>query len=440
MEICLGNSKNSVPSTIAAYSGISLKIKTEKGSEKMEVPYKCFGTLENKTYLMNQEKSEFIKSKATKFAYFSEKNICLDVLILHFVEEIPLNYDAHNQICNAMGGRMLTLEEIIVNRLFILDSVSHLINNTIKERHEDLTETKLWIHGNKTTRYSVLGLGCPFIFSSGKKRLQADTLNWHYAKCNDQSLPNLCIAPRLRKFYLYSSLTLYGNEFVLDSEAATMNLYTGEGYYKNAKMYKKSDQWLLSVKFYTDVASLEKKLQPIGRNFWFFQGKKYLITLTPCNTTEFACSDGQCLPQSVRCNKKIECRDESDENECEFIKKHKSYEIAAIPPPPKSQDILQIEVDLSLIEMADISSNNGIIEFDIMFFYTWYDSRLEIWNPSPNRIIPCSQIWHPAVHMMQGQEKGFQVPFDHNFETCFIKKLDERNIQQSFSDPYMGKW
>ena len=434
VEICFGNSKSSVPSTVAAYSGISLQMKTEDESEEMKsLPYECFGALENKTYLMNQENSEFIKSDATKFNYYSAKEICLDVLMLHVVDETPLNYDAHNQLCNAMGGRMLTFEEIKVLKLFLLDNLSDN-NSTLREHHENKTETYLWLHGNKTRRFAVLGLGCPTVLSSDLKILQTD-VELYYAACDYQSLPNFCIAPRLRKFYLYSSLTIFGNKFFLDSEAATMLLYNAQ----HAKMYKKNNHWHLSARFYKDLATLDINLHPIGRSFWLFRGKKYQVTVTACNTEEFACSDGQCLPQSVRCNNKVECKDESDEDGCKFIRKQKSYQTTASPPPQKSQIVAQVKLDMKLVEIADISSNDGIIKFELLLFYLWRDPRLKIWYPSAGQKFPCSQIWYPHLHMVQGRSSGFQVPFNYNFQTCQIIDYEEQYIQKSFKDPYMGK-
>ena len=41
-----------------------------------------------------------------------------------------------------------------------------------------------------------------------------------------------------------------------------------------------------------------------------------MLTFTVCRTTEFSCDDGQCIPIVLRCNDVINCRDSSDEKNC----------------------------------------------------------------------------------------------------------------------------
>lgn len=35
-----------------------------------------------------------------------------------------------------------------------------------------------------------------------------------------------------------------------------------------------------------------------------------------CHSSEFRCSNGECVPMSSRCNNRVDCRDRSDELSC----------------------------------------------------------------------------------------------------------------------------
>jgi hypothetical protein len=38
--------------------------------------------------------------------------------------------------------------------------------------------------------------------------------------------------------------------------------------------------------------------------------------LTGCSSSEFQCESGECISLSGRCNRRVECRDGSDEDNC----------------------------------------------------------------------------------------------------------------------------
>ena len=63
------------------------------------------------------------------------------------------------------------------------------------------------------------------------------------------------------------------------------------------------------------------------------KGKPYNITLklTGCADHEFTCDDGQCVDIGKRCDQIINCRDESDEQDCSILELKSGYN-KMIPP------------------------------------------------------------------------------------------------------------
>ena len=63
------------------------------------------------------------------------------------------------------------------------------------------------------------------------------------------------------------------------------------------------------------------------------KGQPYNITLklSGCSEDEFTCADGQCISINSRCDQIINCRDESDEQECKLLVLKNGYN-KAIPP------------------------------------------------------------------------------------------------------------
>ena len=92
--------------------------------------------------------------------------------------------------------------------------------------------------------------------------------------------------------------------------------------------------WVLYDRRDSSAKAVSKALETsllIGRHTFDFGGvpndictansvsKKLRVKLTSCQEGEFTCSDGQCVTMKQRCDQIVQCRDESDEDDCRCL-------------------------------------------------------------------------------------------------------------------------
>nr|XP_045595243.1 uncharacterized protein LOC123756207 [Procambarus clarkii] len=58
-----------------------------------------------------------------------------------------------------------------------------------------------------------------------------------------------------------------------------------------------------------------------------------VLTLSPCTSEEFTCTDGTCIPFLLRCDLKFDCDDKTDETQCNIINFPSDYR-SKLPPRP----------------------------------------------------------------------------------------------------------
>ena len=91
-----------------------------------------------------------------------------------------------------------------------------------------------------------------------------------------------------------------------------------------------TNQWILTDAL-SDVTAMSRATKLsylLGKHKWTIsndafecnEGKPYttFLKLTGCKVDEFTCNDGQCVKMEERCNQIPDCRDESDERQCQL--------------------------------------------------------------------------------------------------------------------------
>lgn len=79
---------------------------------------------------------------------------------------------------------------------------------------------------------------------------------------------------------------------------------------------------------------------PMGRNNWTMESEVcerkgvQVLQLSSCNNGQYTCRDGSCIPRLQRCDRRPDCHDESDEQECQLVRRPLGYH-HSLPPPSK---------------------------------------------------------------------------------------------------------
>ena len=68
-----------------------------------------------------------------------------------------------------------------------------------------------------------------------------------------------------------------------------------------------------------------------GRNRCGEEGSLQELKLTACDSRQFTCSKGHCIPLESRCDQTIDCADASDEKNCKIVEMKETYN-GNIPP------------------------------------------------------------------------------------------------------------
>ncbi|XP_063600331.1 uncharacterized protein LOC134776511 [Penaeus indicus] len=146
------------------------------------------------------------------------------------------------------------------------------------------------------------------------------------------------------------------------------------------------DFWQISR---SDKPSVKATLQtdspydyPFGRHTWTVVNDvcgrtNVTILITSCKDGQFSCNDGSCIDIQHRCNLEIDCRDESDEMDCDFLTLDHSYN--SDNPPPRTNALSPVSVKLNLDIYAIRSIDVGEFRFtcDVEVTTEWFDSRLQ---------------------------------------------------------------
>ena len=190
------------------------------------------------------------------------------------------------------------------------------------------------------------------------------------------------------------------------------------GLYDTLIEYEKDDKnWKLTVgaSNVTGSSNARHATFMLGRHNWTItgdlgctkSGEEYTkeLKMSGCAKGKFTCDDGQCVRMDQRCNQLPECRDASDERNCNILILEEGYNMNV--PPVRvidgKKDVVIVSVSIDLLKIVDINEENYSIDFQFAITLEWIENRATFKNLkddlSLNALIKkdIEQLWLPKV-------------------------------------------
>ena len=102
------------------------------------------------------------------------------------------------------------------------------------------------------------------------------------------------------------------------------------------------------------------------------------LKMSACQENEFTCNDGQCVSMEERCNQLTDCRDKSDERNCQILVLEEGYNMKV--PPIESIDPANVLISMDLLKLVDIDEGNYAIEIQFEITLKWKENRATYQN------------------------------------------------------------
>ena len=121
----------------------------------------------------------------------------------------------------------------------------------------------------------------------------------------------------------------------------------------------------------------------LGKHNWTIEGDKgcsggeeYVteLKMSGCQDGHFTCSDGECVSMELRCNQLPDCRDKSDERNCDILVLEEGYN-KRVPPIHDAHKNLNVSVAIELLKLVDINEEDYSIEIQFEISLMWMDNR-----------------------------------------------------------------
>ena len=182
--------------------------------------------------------------------------------------------------------------------------------------------------------------------------------------------------------------------------------------------------WRMGTKSTNETyATHAGKTYPLGRKKWQVYNDKCnlrggmeikFITFSPCRGDEFTCDSGNCVPMAERCDQKEDCKDVSDEKNCQtVIVDPKKYLKDKPPPALRGEKKAEVKVRVNLMKILTLSVVEMKITTKYNLYLEWVDPRITFYNLKENKNLnglvqlELEKIWIPKIIFSNTQSNIF---------------------------------
>ena len=150
----------------------------------------------------------------------------------------------------------------------------------------------------------------------------------------------------------------------------------------------------------------------LGRHNWTIRGDKGCseegeeytteLKMSGCLEGNFTCNDGQCVSMELRCDQIPDCRDKSDEENCNIVVLEKSYN-KNVPPVTARNKRVNVSISLDILKLVDIKEEDYSMEIQFTITLQWKENRATFQNLKQERSLnslhrkDIEQLWLPEV-------------------------------------------
>lgn len=333
----------------------------------------------------------------------------------------------HQRLCKSLGGSLPR------SSVFSLPAILTSFQQGVVESCTGPGGLVTWVAGEarEGTRGST-DTECPGVGTDGPV----------WVSCEVQAACGVCQVGDGMVYNLYGhDGSLFDHTFYLSVDSNGEATFQGLA---NSVILRQNDgQWVLRSGLHQREWMVAGVSVPVGRLQWTVVGgeTQTLLSLTICRTTQFACADGQCVPQTARCDDILHCHDHSDEHDCHVVERSKGYDATTVPPPRPGETIpILLPYHIDVYNVGDITTEVGEASMDVGITINWFDSRLKFLNLKPGikNYFPCELVWTPRVRAVTGHGTGNVLHTNDYEKFCSVYANDEVE-KRPLSDAFMGE-
>ncbi|XP_063845197.1 uncharacterized protein LOC135091467 [Scylla paramamosain] len=347
------------------------------------------------------------------FVDLPEAEVCEKKTKSSYIKFMAMPYEAARMACAGVGGH-LPVPESLQHALEIIDVMSkppvvkimwvgatdHLQEGVYVKAHNQ--EVMEWFKWGSNDPNGLQWQNCLV--------MEPDFLHDYPCHVNREAL---CFLAEQREWTLKGPCEEDTANYKYSLTHPDKGQLVFRGYYQY-EIAEEGEAWLWrNVITDTIVARLSfaEARWPMGRRNWTMESevceKKgvQVLQLSSCTGKEYTCRDGSCIPRLQRCDRRPDCHDESDEQECQLVRRPVGYHHTLPPPSTVAGSPLLVGLKMKLVSLS-LSDKDSYLEVTYHLNMTWIDLRLHFYNlKAASRLnqVPVTDhgsLWTPTLTLI----------------------------------------